>query len=69
MVKLANEVNKQAVKEGQANIVEGSVTNLPYDNEIMDVVTANETVQFWPDIEKSFKSLVIIMFCPFSIAE
>lgn len=61
MVELSNKVNKQAVKEGQVNIVEGSVTNLPYDNEIMDVVIANETVQFWPDIEKSFTEIFRIL--------
>ena len=57
MVFLSNKVNKESVKSGQAIINYGSVSKLLYDNETMDIVTANETVQFWLDIPESFSEI------------
>lgn len=53
-VKLSREVNKDFINQGRVEIKEGNVLNLPFDDNSFDVVTAFETVYFWPDIEKAF---------------
>lgn len=53
-VKLSKEVNEDFIKEGKVEIFEGNVLDLPFDDNSFDIVTAFETVYFWPDIVKSF---------------
>ena len=53
-VKLSREVNEKLIREGKVEIHEGNVKNLPFENDTFDIVTAFETVYFWPDIEKCF---------------
>ena len=53
-VKLSREVNQDLIKEGKVKVLEGNVQSLPFEDETFDIVTAFETVYFWPDIEKSF---------------
>lgn len=53
-VKLSKEVNAELIKEGKVEIQEGNVVNLPFEDDSFDIVTAFETVYFWPDIEKCF---------------
>lgn len=35
----------------------GNVNNIEYEDEKFDIVTAFETVYFWPDLEKNFKEV------------
>ncbi|WP_067041528.1 class I SAM-dependent methyltransferase [Methanobrevibacter sp. YE315] len=53
-VKLSREVNRQEIYDGKVKVLEGNVANLPFEDNTFDVVTAFETVYFWPDIEKCF---------------
>lgn len=53
-VNLSKEVNEYLIKNGIVEIHEGNVANLPYEDESFDIVTAFETVYFWPDIVKCF---------------
>lgn len=53
-VNLSKEVNEEYIKEGKVEIYEGNVLKLPFEDNSFDVVTAFETVYFWPDIMKSF---------------
>lgn len=53
-VKLSKEVNEKLISEGKVEIYEGNVKDLPFEDDTFDVVTAFETVYFWPDIEKCF---------------
>ena len=53
-VKLSREVNEDYIREGKVEILEGNVASLPFEDDTFDIVTAFETVYFWPDIEKSF---------------
>lgn len=53
-VELSREVNEEFIKNGQVEIVEGNVQSLPFEDDTFDIVTAFETVYFWPDIEKCF---------------
>ncbi len=53
-VKLSREVNEKLIREGKVEIQEGNVKNLAFEDDTFDIVTAFETVYFWPDIEKCF---------------
>jgi len=61
MVILSKNLNKESIKKGQVFIDCGSVTKLPYENETMDIVMANETVQFWTDIPESFSEIYRVL--------
>ncbi len=54
-------VNQTAVDAGRCSIVQGDASALPYEAESFDIVTAFETIYFWPDIEKSFKDIYKIL--------
>ena len=53
-VNLSREVNDDYIRQGKVEIMEGNVQSLPFDDDTFDIVTAFETVYFWPEIEKSF---------------
>ena len=53
-VKLSREVNREYIDAGKVDVLEGNVLSLPFEDDTFDIVTAFETVYFWPDIEKSF---------------
>ena len=53
-VKLSREVNEKLINEGKVEILEGNVVELPFNDNTFDIITAFETVYFWPDIEKCF---------------
>ena len=53
-VNLSKEVNEYLIREGRVEVHEGDVMDLPFDDDTFDIVTAFETVYFWPDIIKSF---------------
>lgn len=56
-VSLSREVNDDLIRQGRVEVVEGNVMDLPFEDETFDVVTAFETVYFWPDMEKSFSEV------------
>lgn len=49
-------VNKSEVGK-RCDIVQASVEALPFDDGVLDLVTAFETVYFWPDIAENFKEV------------
>lgn len=53
-VKVSTDYNQDLIEKGIVEIKHGNVLNLPYDDNSFDVVTAFETVYFWPEIEKAF---------------
>lgn len=53
-VNLSREINHDLIKRGVVEIHEGNVLNLQYHDNSFDIVTAFETVYFWPEIENSF---------------
>ena len=42
-------LNRHAIDEGRCEIINASVSELPFEDESFDIVTAFETVYFWPD--------------------
>lgn len=53
-VKLSRKVNRQEIYDGKVVVLKGNVQSLPFEDDTFDIVTAFETVYFWPDIEKCF---------------
>ncbi|MBQ6443628.1 MAG: class I SAM-dependent methyltransferase [Methanosphaera sp.] len=53
-VKLSKKVNEKFIEEQKVEIIEGNVEKLPFEDNTFDIVTAFETVYFWPNIEKCF---------------
>ncbi|MCR5822551.1 MAG: class I SAM-dependent methyltransferase [Bacteroidales bacterium] len=53
-VKKSTEVNAAAIAAGRCKVLEGSAVALPFEADSFDLVTAFETVYFWPEIEKCF---------------
>ena len=50
MVKLSRRVNGSLIQRGRVEIDHGSVSSLPYSDDMFDFVTAFETIEFWPDL-------------------
>lgn len=53
-VKKSTEVNAAAIAAGRCKVVEGSAEALPFGENAFNLVTAFETVYFWPEIAECF---------------
>lgn len=56
-VEKARGVNAQAISAGRCAVTQGSADKMPFAGESFDLVTAFETVYFWPDLPKSFREI------------
>ena len=50
----SSKVNAKAIAEGRCKVQEASVVKLPFGENAFGLVTAFETIYFWPDIEHCF---------------
>ena len=57
MVQLSQEVNNNLIKKSKVEILHGSVSSLPFANNMFDFVTAFETYYFWPDLTNNLKEI------------
>ena len=48
-VERSTKANRNAIDEGRCEIIQASVSDLPFEDNSFDIVTAFETVYFWPD--------------------
>lgn len=53
-VEKSRSVNADAIASSRCKVLEASVESLPFEDNTFAMVTAFETVYFWPDIENSF---------------
>lgn len=53
----SKDVNTKAIAAGRCQITEASVDKLPFEENSFDLVTAFETIYFWPDIENCFREV------------
>ena len=56
-VQKSTKVNVKAIREGRCRVLEGNVANLPFAEGSFDMVTAFETIYFWPDLEHCFNEV------------
>ena len=50
MVQLSKKVNDNLIKQGIVEIMYGTVSSLPFPDNMFDFVTVFETYYFWPDL-------------------
>ncbi|MCP3968130.1 MAG: class I SAM-dependent methyltransferase [Lentisphaerae bacterium] len=50
MINLTKEVNAEAVENGAVDLIEGTVSELPYPDEYFEFALAMKTVYFWPEM-------------------
>lgn len=50
-------LNEDAISEGRCDIIQGSVSELPFGDCSFDIVTGFETVYFWPDFINDLKEV------------
>ena len=60
-VEKSKKLNAKAVAEGCCRVLEASVAALPFENHKFDVVTAFETVYFWPEVVDCFREVYRVM--------
>lgn len=60
-VRMSTEENKKAIEEGKCTIQQADVMRLPFAEDSFDVVTAFETIYFWPDIHKSLQEVCRVL--------
>lgn len=53
--------NKSAVERGECTVAQGSVSELPFENNHFDLVTAFETVYFWPELTQDFAEVLRVL--------
>lgn len=56
-VKRSTELNRTEIENGRCEIKQESVSEMSFENESFDIITAFETVYFWPDIKNDFKEV------------
>lgn len=49
--------NRKEVDDGRCRIIQADVQDMPIDDEEYDLVSAFETIYFWPEIGESFKEV------------
>ena len=60
-VKKAQKVNEKAIRAGRCDVLQANVMELPFDGHTFDIVTAFETIYFWPDLQKSFQEIYRVL--------
>ena len=60
-VEKSMKMNEKAIAEKRCEIKEGSVSEIPYDENRFDIVTAFETVYFWLDSKDSLTEILRVM--------
>ena len=60
-VEKSKRVNKAAVARGRCDMLCASVAELPFESEQFDLVTAFETVYFWPDLPQCFREVCRVL--------
>ena len=53
----SKKTNKTGIKIGRCEILQANVMDLPFGNDAFDLITAFETIYFWPDILEAFKQV------------
>ena len=69
-VEKSAKLNKDAIDEGKVEVIQGSVSEMPFDDNTFDIVTGFETIYFWPDflndlkeVNRVLKKDALVFFC------
>lgn len=56
-VEASTKQNRSAIDKGKCKIIQADVSNIPIGDEEYDLVSAFETIYFWPNIAETFKEV------------
>lgn len=56
-VEKSTKLNQGAIDAGKVNVLQGSVSEMPFYDETFDIVTGFETIYFWPDFINDLKEV------------
>lgn len=60
-VEKARQVNRQEIQRGHCHVIQGDVSHLPFRSGDFELVTAFETVYFWPGPTDSFREVYRVL--------
>ena len=60
-VEKSTKLNQNAIDEGRCEIIQGSVSELPFEDNTFDIITGFETVYFWPDFVNDSKEVRMVL--------
>ncbi len=61
MIDLSSQLNQEVIKSGRLQLLTGSVTEIDISDNSLDLVTAFETVQFWPNLGDAFSEIYRVL--------
>jgi SAM-dependent methyltransferase len=60
-VRVSRNTNKRAIEAGRVEIRQGSVSSLPFPEDMFDLITAVESHYFWPDLLNDMKEVLRVL--------
>ena len=51
------QLNRKAIDEGKVEVIQGSVSEMPFEDDAFDIITGFETIYFWPDFINDLKEV------------
>lgn len=60
-VEKAISLNLDEIKNNRCKVIQGDVSALPFENESFDIVSAFETIYFWPGLEHCFDEVYRVL--------
>ena len=61
MVNYSKKINSLSIKTGKVGIQRGTVSNLPYSDDMFHIITAFRTIPHWPDLEQGLKDVYRVL--------
>ena len=69
-VEKSTKLNQESIDKGIVNVLQGSVSDMPFYDETFDIVTGFETIYFWPnfindlkEVNRVLKKDGLVFFC------
>jgi ubiquinone/menaquinone biosynthesis C-methylase UbiE len=60
-VRISMKTNRRLIEAGRVEIQHGSVSSLPFPDDMFDLVTAIESHYFWPDLVNDMKEVLRVL--------
>ena len=60
-VNMARKINQELIASGRVEVQEGSVSHLPFADDMFDVITAIETHFWWPDLPGGMREIMRVL--------
>ena len=61
MIRQARKNNRQLIEKGVVELLDGSIGQLPFDDDQFDMVATFNTLYFWPEPEKNIREVMRVL--------